>query len=128
MNTAIKFLPVFWVSLFMLLINLTNASAQGNAPALEGTVLLIKPNTSGAPEAVRDNLLSLEICCYLGYENSTEEHILIVSAPNANVTQTHNTVMQAYPGAAIEELSANAWFQRIGYKMLVTGEKVQLNE
>jgi hypothetical protein len=127
MNIVAKFLAFFWVILFMLLLNL-NVFGQSSAPALEGTVLLIKPNTSQAPEAVRDNLLSLEVCCYLGYENASEEHILLISAPGASVAQAHNTVMQAYPNATIEELSAEAWFERIGYRMLVTGEKVPLNK
>jgi hypothetical protein len=127
MNIVAKFLSFFWVIFFLLLINL-NVFGQSSAPALEGTVLLIKPNTGQAPEAVRDNLLSLEVCCYLGYENASEEHILLISAPGANVAQARNTVMQAYPNAVIEELSAEAWFERIRYRMLVTGEKVPLNK
>ncbi|MCS6905454.1 MAG: hypothetical protein RML72_03625 [Bacteroidia bacterium] len=118
--------------LFFLIAQVHYVFAQ-EPPVLEGTILLVKPNAMDSVSAVRENLLSLGICCYMGYDNTSEEHILIVAesnSPNGNarIDAAHHKVKQAYPSASIEILSTQAWYRRIGYKYLVTGQKVELKD
>ncbi|MCS6905000.1 MAG: hypothetical protein NZ576_06415 [Bacteroidia bacterium] len=107
----------------------TTAFAQASAPAIEGTILLIKPNFSGEEVTVRENLINLGVCCYMGYQNDSEEHVLLVSTnSNTSIAEVENKVRLVYPNASIEVLSSENWFQRIGYRILVTGQREKIQK
>lgn len=106
---------------------LSDIQAQ-TTEVMTGTILTLQVNDKAIDE-VREEVLALEVCCYLGYFDEIEAHALIVSSPNPNpeIAEALSKLNARFNNPVIEQMLTEDFYLQLGYRLAVTGEKLELD-